>query len=118
MHPSTSFRIVGKDKEDATAMSMPSDTTPDVAEAMEQAAPETVRRTSQLTPDQTGWAVAALVAFLGITYLGPALTRLARQPTRKARMERRWRDARRQARKTGNKVRGRVRQLGGGTLWS
>ena len=101
-------------------MSMPSDTTPDVMDAtreMEAADEKGQSHKSQLTREQGGMVIAALVAFLGITYFGPALTRFRRAPTARERVAYRLREARRQARKAGGKVRKQVRQLGSGKVW-
>lgn len=72
---------------------------------------------SPLTRDQVGFMAAALIAFLGIVYVGPAWTRFRRQPTLKDRLARRARDMRHQAHKAGGKVRRRVRRLGGGPIF-
>ena len=97
-------------------MSLPSDVTPDVSEAMAQDRPAVSTAPRPRGLEQGGVIVAALVAFFGIAYLGPALTRLTRKPTLQDRMARRVQEARRQAEQAGGKVRKRVRQLGGGTI--
>jgi hypothetical protein len=68
---------------------------------------------NELTPQQVGMVAAALVAFLGVTYTGPALTRLLRKPTLRERAERRWVDARRRAARASAKAKGKIRRLGG-----
>jgi hypothetical protein len=75
------------------------------------------RRASQLTSQQVGFAVAALVAFLGITYVGPALTRHARMRAIDKRIARQVRETRRQARKVRGRIGRRLRRLGGGPVW-
>ena len=102
-------------------MSMPSDTNADVTEAMERVErPEPPRR-DQLTSEQVGWAAAALVAFLGIAYGGPALARWQRRPPLKERLSRRARETRDLARKRADQARRKLRKqgrrLGGGSIW-
>ena len=72
------------------------------------------------TPEQRGIAVAAVLTFFGVAYLGPALTRLTTPRTRAQRL----RDEavfqaetfRRGARRSSAKVRRQARRLGGGTI--
>ena len=100
-------------------MSMPSDVTPDVMDAMEADRPRDATPTrNQLTPEQRGWAVAAFVAFLGVAFIGPAAAR-ALNPKRsmKDRLTRQAHDARKHAAKAGARAQERVRRLGGGSFW-
>lgn len=103
-------------------MSMPSDATPDITEAM-AAEPRFPgeRLLTQFTPLQRGWAAAALITFVGVAYLGPALTRWTARKSRAQRFKEdtadRTRQLRRHAAKEGSKARKKVRRLGGGTIW-
>ena len=105
-------------------MSMPSDVTPDVTEAMGQRGPIPARRdppvvTIDLTPQQVGFAVAALVAFLGVAVVGPRIAAI-RRPARsrvKDRAQRTVEEARRQAMEMGRQTGKRLRRLGGGPIW-
>ena len=71
------------------------------------------------TREQRGMAAAAVLTFVGVAFLGPALTRLTTPKTRAQRL----RDEaayqaetlRRRARKGGARVRKKARRLGGGT---
>ncbi len=122
-------------------MSMPSDSNADVAEAVEaieakaaRAAPSTARAGSDHAgSDHLGLAAAALVAFVGIALVGPAITRLLRPKSFKARDSLKasladqaavarhrfaaaGADARRRGRKTGVRAAKLMRRLGGGTI--
>ena len=91
-------------------MSLPSDVTPDIPPFTRPPA-----KTNRLNAQQVGLAAAALVAFLGITYIGPAITRLTRKPNLKERMQKRLQQTKRntdQARQSANK---RMREFGGRT---
>ncbi len=111
-------------------MSMPSDVNPDVAEAVEaieKRVPPTLRRANnslfrKVSPEQVGFAAAALVAFLGVAILGPKVQEM-RKPRRQRMIDRARRAARqaaREARSRAGDVRDaagrRVGQLGGGSF--
>ncbi len=111
-------------------MSMPSDVNPDVAEAvqaMEDKVPPPVRRASRsllrkISPEQYGFAAAALVAFMGVAICGPRVQEM-RKPRRQRMIDRARRAARqatREAQRQTQDVREaaaqRLRQLGGGTM--
>jgi hypothetical protein len=109
-------------------MSLPSDVTPDAADAVDRVKPSAGRPTSGLTNEQIGLAAAAIAAFLGIAYFGPMLSRLTRPKPLRARMAQRVRDAQDRAwafgkttrdsgRKAGRRARKTVKRLGGGTIW-
>jgi hypothetical protein len=125
-------------------MSMPSDVTPDITEAMEAAPappikPVARRLMDEVTAEQFGLVAAAAVAFLGVAILGPALARIARPKPLSRRLEDRARDLREQAvaaaeraRRAGAKAgaqarqagtdagaraRKQARRLGGGSIW-
>ncbi len=107
-------------------MSMPSDVTSDVTEAMERekGAPRTLDAqagqgvTVHFSPEQVGLAATAFIVFLGVSVFGPRLAALRGlgRPNLKAKARRAVEDARRQAEMTGLKARKRVRRLGGGTI--
>ncbi len=93
-------------------MSMPSDVTSDISEAVETIAPKTGTST-RLTREQSGVAAAALVAFVGVAFLGPALSRaLQRQRRLEERIARRARDMHHRARTAGRQAQKRIRRLG------
>ncbi len=111
-------------------MSMPSDVTPDVTEAVEAiektAAPKLRRANNSLfrkiTPEQYGFAAATLVAFFGVAIFGPKVREM-RKPRRQRLADRARESARRAARETRERARDvrdeagrRLRQLGGGTI--
>ena len=111
-------------------MSMPSDVTPDVAEAVQAMAdkvPPPVRRASKsllrkMSPEQYGFAAAAIVAFLGVAICGPKLQEM-RKPRRQRMIDRArraarqaTRDAQRQAQDVREAAARRLRQLGDGTI--
>lgn len=66
-------------------MSMPSDVTPDVAEAVRQISDPVREKTRELAggikPAYVGWGVMSFVAFIGVAHLGPAIHRLLRRET-------------------------------------
>ena len=111
-------------------MSMPSDVTPDVAEAVE-AIDERVTRSARranssvfrkISPEQYGFAAAAVIAFLGVAVCGPKVREM-RKPRRQRLIERARRtaqratkEAQRQARDVRDEAGRRLRQLGGGTI--
>lgn len=102
-------------------MSMPSDVTSDVGDTMGQRKPRPLARTSRsllrdVTPEQLGVAAAALVAFVGVSVLGPRIAELRRSPTLSERAQLRARDARRRASEAGQRTQKRLRQLGGGAI--
>ena len=103
-------------------MSMPSDTNSDIAEAVEKiaphgAAPETRHGSARLTREQSGFAIASLIAFVGVAFLGPAMARaLQRQKRLEERLARRARDARHRARAAGRHAQKRLRKLGDTTF--
>ena len=111
-------------------MSMPSDVNPDVAEAVEaieKRVPPKLRRAGkslfrQVTPEQYGFAAAALVAFLGVAICGPKVQEM-RKPRRQRIVDRARRaarqaadDARSRAEDVRDEAGRRLRQLGGGTI--
>ncbi len=86
-------------------MSMPSDVTADVADAMEAtgtrhapAAAEGHGRSPRIPPEVAGFAAAALVTFLGIAVVGPRLLTLRRSTSARVDdLQRRAREAKRRA---------------------
>ena len=100
-------------------MSMPSDVTPDIAEAVErmERPMRIARQTSQFTPEQRGFALAAFVAFLGIAFVGPAIGRVLRPDRSTAKKVTRGAKALRgRAINAGKRIEKRVRRLGGGSF--
>lgn len=117
-------------------MSMPSDTNPDVAEAVAAIEAEVARAgtlsadrrgTGRTATEQIGLAAAALVAFAGIALVGPAITRLLQPKSFQGRVAdrvvvARYRaatagaEARRRSRKAGGRATKILRRLGGGTI--
>ena len=109
-------------------MSMPSDMTADITEAME-AMPETVEAASKrFTTEQLGLIAAAAVAFLGIAFLGPALARIGKPKPLSQRAEDKARDlriqaeaaalrARRAGARAGKRIKKQTRRLGGSVGW-
>ena len=57
------------------------------------------RHATPLTPEQRGWLVAALVAFIGVVFIGPAITAAAES-----------------SRAAGKRVHRKMRRLGGGAV--
>ena len=57
------------------------------------------RLATQFTPEQRGWLVTALVAFLGVVIIGPAYTNAAKA-----------------TRKAGRRANKKIRRLGGGAV--
>lgn len=99
-------------------MSLPSDVNPDIPPTATPPRSHLLPRgRNHMTAQQQGWIVAALVAFLGVAYIGPAIARYRRKPSLRQRMSRRLDDTKRQVRGAGVKVRRRVRRLGGGPIW-
>ena len=104
-------------------MSMPSDVTADITEAMEQRTPPSLQRASRsllqrVTAEQAGYAAAAVIAFLGVAVIGPKIAEL-RRPRRESlsgKMHRTASDARRRADAATTQAGKRLRQLGGGTI--
>jgi hypothetical protein len=97
-------------------MSMPSDTTPDVADAIHEEARVLRPVRESLSSEQRGLIAAALVAFFGIAYIGPAIARLRRGPSRRDRAARALRDAKERAEDAARQGGRRMRRLGGGTI--
>lgn len=102
-------------------MSMPSDVTEDVTEAVERVArPRRPRARGnplrKITVEQYGWAAATIIAFLGVAHLGPRLHRLIRPETTIEKARRKAIEARREAERYGRKAGKRVRRLGGGAI--
>ena len=106
-------------------MSMPSDVSPDITEAVDsiKAKVPPLRDTTGPTGGEVGLAAAALVAFAGIAVLGPAITRLLRPKSLGARMAdkaavARYRVATAAAdtRKKGRRASKTLRRLGGGAI--
>lgn len=99
-------------------MSMPSDMTSDVSEAMESEPRFPGERLlGQFTREQRGWVAAAVITFVGVVYLGPALTRVnLKQRKLRDDAAKRAAEIRRRAREAGSQARKRVRRLGGGMI--
>ena len=104
-------------------MSMPSDVTIDVTEALERMEPAlppaTAPRSAQrrLSPEQVGMAVSALITFLGVAVIGPKLLELRRPRANLGyKAQRTARDARNRAAAASRKAQKSLRQLGGGTF--
>ena len=111
-------------------MSMPSDVTSDVTEAVEDLEAGHADRASHhlsrasrsllrdVTPEQAGFAAAVFVAFLGVAVLGPRLVewRKPRHVSLREKAERAARDARQRAGATGRKAQKKLRRLGGGAI--
>ena len=101
-------------------MSMPSDVTPDIAEAAERMErpfrPAGERIVSQMTDEQRGWAVAAFVAFLGVAFVGPAVGRALKPRSMREKLAYRAEHVRGRAMKAGKRAEKRVRRLGGGSF--
>ncbi len=107
-------------------MSMPSDVSPDSTEAlasMEADAPSGRGRTGASMSQEIGLAATALVAFVGIAILGPAVTRLLRPKPLSSRLRDKATVARYrvatatvEARKKGRLATKALRRLGGGTI--
>jgi uncharacterized membrane protein YccC len=68
------------------------------------------RQPTDLTPEQRGLIVAALVAFFGVAFFGPALARLRRRPNLRDRLRARGRDVQRKASRTAKQARTSARQ--------
>ena len=124
-------------------MSMPSDVTPDITDALESQPARVVavgkRMRQQLTGEQLGLAAAAAIAFLGVAIIGPALARIGRPKPLSRRLEDRARDVRQRVGEAGDRARQagaeanerayraatkahkrakkQVRRLGGGSVW-
>ena len=93
-------------------MSMPSDMTSDISEAVDKIASKTGTG-ARLTREQSGVAAAALVAFVGIAFLGPALARaLQRKQRLEERIARRAREMHARTRAAGRQAQKRVSRLG------
>lgn len=76
------------------------------------------RLVTQFTRQQRGWAAAILVAFLGVTYGGPALTRMGQRRRRaQQRIADRARAVQAGVRHGRTELGRRVRRLGGGAIW-
>ena len=112
-------------------MSLPSDVNADVAEAveaMETKAPRPMRRRGgtspfrDVSPEQYGFIAAIVVAFVGVTFLGPKVREMRRSPPESVadRARRKARAARRQAADKASDLRDeagkRLRRLGGGAF--
>lgn len=102
-------------------MSMPSDTNSDIAEAVEKITPHKATpkasRPGRLTREQSGIAIASLVAFVGVALIGPAMARaLQKQKRLQTRVARRARDARQRAGAAGRHAQKRLRKLGDTTF--
>ena len=122
-------------------MSMPSDVTEDITEAMALPPIKPIGKAvnEHLTSQQFGLVAAAAVAFLGVAILGPALIRIGKPKPLSRRVEDKARDvrerataagesarragakagerAREEAAKARKRARKQARRLGGGSIW-
>ena len=98
-------------------MSLPSDVTEDVTEAMERTQLPGRKIASRYTPEQRGWAAAIFIAFLGIAFVGPAWARTVnKKRSMKDRLKRRGRELGGRARDATKQARKKIRRLGGGSF--